>query len=381
MEDSYPPDDDDAYVPRLNIDLDLPMSDRWTEFVTEQKDNIVAMIDEFLDRLEVGPWGKIENFLALIDENADMILGKMQYGEEIRGISVTTGIDLAELIVFNLGYELMGVCTSIVAQDETGHMYHGRNLDFGLFLGKNFTDGPDSDFQWKLTELLRPLVAIVDYSRNGSTVYSGVVYAGYVGLLTGVRQNSETVTVDSRFDDNYDKYLTEWLTNPDDDAQLLTHMLREAIEDDTISSTFQGYVDHVAGTDLVGPSYAIIGGPSAGDGAVVTLGPNMTEAIDIWMINEALPASAESADKFYVLETNYDHWDEPPIVDDRRTPAEDCMDNYVTASGVSKAAIYNVLHASPNRNRLTTYTALMDCVDGTIEASLQYCWEKSCVLW
>ena len=68
-------------------------------------------------------------------------------------------------------------------------------------------------------------------------------------------------------------------------------------------------------------------------------------------------------------------------MDDRRTPAEDCMDNRVGPGGVTKAALYNVLHASPNRNRLTTYTALMDCAEGTVEASLQYCWEEDCVLW
>lgn len=197
-----------------------------------------------------------------------------------------------------------------------------------------------------MTELLRPLVTIVDFTRNGSTLYSSVAYAGYVGLLTGVRQQRQTVTVDSRFDDNYDSFLIEWLTDPSDDAQLLSHMLREAIEDDTISASFNSYVDYVSGTDLVGPSYAIIGGANAGEGAVVTLGPNMTQAIDIWEIPEALPASADASGKFYVLETNYDHWDEPPIYDDRRTAAEDCMDNYVTASGVTKESIYNVLHAS-----------------------------------
>jgi acid ceramidase len=146
MQDSYPPPESDN-VPRISINLDLPQSDRWTEFVMGQIDNMQAMIDQFITRVEVGPWGKVENFLQAIDDNADMILGKMQYGEEIRGISAATGIDLAEMIVFNLGYELMGVCTSIVAQDETGHMYHGRNLDFGLFLGYNATDGPDQDFQ------------------------------------------------------------------------------------------------------------------------------------------------------------------------------------------------------------------------------------------
>jgi hypothetical protein len=32
-------------------------------------------------------------------------------------------------------------------------------------------------------------------------------------------------------------------------------------------------------------------------------------------------------------------------IDDRQTSAEDCFDNYVTAAGVSKEALYNVLHA------------------------------------
>lgn len=30
--------------------------------------------------------------------------------------------------------------------------------------------------------------------------------------------------------------------------------------------------------------------------------------------------------RWYVLETNYDHWKEPLFLDDRRTPAIKCMD-------------------------------------------------------
>lgn len=29
--------------------------------------------------------------------------------------------------------------------------------------------------------------------------------------------------------------------------------------------------------------------------------------------------------RWYVLETNYDHWDDPLFLDDRRTPAMKCM--------------------------------------------------------
>jgi hypothetical protein len=35
----------------------------------------------------------------------------------------------------------------------------------------------------------------------------------------------------------------------------------------------------------------------------------------------------------------------------------------------------------PNRNRLTTYTAVMDCAEGTLQATLQYCYEDACSPW
>lgn len=212
-------------------------------------------------------------------------------------------------------------------------------------------------------------------------LYSAVVYVGYVGLLTGVRKDRVTVSVDSRFDDNYDEYLVKWLEGDLDNAVMLSQMLREGIESDDISQDFNTYVAHVGGSTLVGPAYAIIGGANKGEGVVLTLGPNMTEPVDTFLISDGYPLDAAPEDKFYVLETNYDHWDSPPIIDDRRTAALDCMDNHITVEGVSKESLYDMLHASPNRNRLTTYTALMDCAAGTVEASNQYCWESDCVIW
>ena len=188
MTDSYPPDNS---VPRVTIDLDMDPFDRWAALVSAQAGDIAEMITQFISHLEVGPLKvKIPELIAQIDAGADSILAKMQYGEEVRGIAAATGIDLAEVILFNLGYELMGVCTSIVAQDESGHTFHGRNLDFGLFLGH---ESINSTFQWTNTDQLRKLVSIVDFTRGGAVLHSGVVYAGYVGLLTGVRKSSVTV--------------------------------------------------------------------------------------------------------------------------------------------------------------------------------------------
>ena len=54
-----------------------------------------------------------------------------------------------------------------------GHVYQGRNLDFGLFLGWD-----SSNHTWALTERLRPLLFNAKFTKNGETVYQGVYFAG-----------------------------------------------------------------------------------------------------------------------------------------------------------------------------------------------------------
>lgn len=43
------------------------------------------------------------------------------------------------------------------------------------------------------------------------------------------------------------------------------------------------------------------------------------KAVDVWNMADA--------GKWYILETNYDHWKSPLFIDDRRTPANRCMQN------------------------------------------------------
>ena len=54
---------------------------------------------------------------------------------------------------------------------------------------------------------------------------------------------------------------------------------------------------------------------------------------------------------WYVVETNYDHWQRPPFYDDRRTPAIRCMDRTGQAN-ISLPALYNVLSTKPVLNKV-----------------------------
>jgi len=201
-------------------------------------------------------------------------------------------------------------------------------------------------------------------------------FAGYIGVLTGVREGAMTITVDSRYDNNYDKYLLDWFKNPNDTSQFLTFATREAME---TYNNYEEAVNFILGTSFVGPSFIIMGGSHPYQGCVCTMGPNRTLA-NYWDIAHGLPANDTEQNPWYVLETNYNHWDQPPWFDDRRYPAEDCM-NIVGPNNINIETLYNVLDGIPNRNRLTTYTALMFCETGHLQSSKQYCDELDCPPW
>lgn len=57
------------------------------------------------------------------------------YLAELKGIAKVTDIELGEITLYNIFYEVFTLCTSIIAEGGDGRLYHGRNLDFGLLLG------------------------------------------------------------------------------------------------------------------------------------------------------------------------------------------------------------------------------------------------------
>ncbi len=67
----------------------------------------------------------------------------------------------------NARYEVIGACTSFVLQSNDGQIWHGRNLDFGLFMG---TDA--ETHTWLLTEKLRAILINVQFTRGGSVLYN-----------------------------------------------------------------------------------------------------------------------------------------------------------------------------------------------------------------
>jgi len=352
----------------VEVNLDLPPEERWAEIVAPLKEEIKELIDTFKSIV-----GKIsKDLFAIIEllfkQKIEKLVEAMpaEYGAEIVGIAKATGLPVADIFVYNIAYEIEGACTSLVAQDDQGRLIHGRNLDFGLFMGWDKVDR-----QWTLTEKLRPLLRHVRFTQGGATIYNATVFAGYIGLLTGMKQNAFSITVNTRFDGNLWKGLRDWISGADRTGSFMSFVTRDAVMQD---ATYAQALHRLNTTKLLGPAYLIIGGVNSGEGAIVTRTAN--ESLHLQELSTHL-----SMGKQYILQTNYDNWQKAPFFDDRRTPGQHCMDTAQEMGAIGFKGVFQVLSAIPTRNRLTTYTTLMSTHDGRMESYEQYCYESHCALW
>lgn len=246
-----------------------------------------------------------------------------------------------------------------MAQDAEGHIYMGRNMDLG-----SVTGGDIATHTWKLTPALADLMVNVRFIKGGKELYNATHFASYVGLLTGSRRGGFSVAVNTRFDTAVDRFLFEWLAGGLPGAQFAAFQLR------TVMESGVGYSDAVRALSSykpIGPGYTIIGGAKSGEGAVISLGGGKDNALSI----RALPGALANG-SYYVLQTNYDHPGAPPAWDDRRYPAENCLDS-LGASKMNYKSLWGIMDTNPTRNAWTVQTTLMSAETGHYECFKQGC--------
>ncbi|RMC14046.1 hypothetical protein DUI87_09133 [Hirundo rustica rustica] len=320
-------------IPTYVINLDLPPSRRWDDLMRDKKTELKTVVQNIKDIANTFfPSGKV---VDIVDNKIAHLTATLPYpfNEELQGIANSSGIPLGEIVIFNIFYEIFTVCTSIVAEDKTGKLYHARNLDFGLFLGWDVKNN-----SWTLTRELKPLVVLLDFQRNNKTVFKSTNFAGYIGMVSGVKPNLFTLTMNERFslDGGY-VGIFEWFLGRRD-GMWMGFLTRTVLENAT---SYQDAKDRLAKTRLLAPAYFILGGKNSGEGCVITR--SRTAALDIWDLDI-------KKGTWYVLETNYDRWKPPLVLDNRRGPAMKCL-NQTTQENLSLPAIYDVLSTKPVLNK------------------------------
>jgi acid ceramidase len=353
----YPPDPS-TVVPTYVVNLDLAPELRWKEITTKYAKpltELIAYIKKFV--LEFSP--KFQSLINLIDNDLGPIADTLPtpYGAEIKGIAAAVGLPIGDVVFYNIFYEIFTLCTSIVAQNEKGDIFHARNLDFGLFLG---WDLPNDT--WIISELLRPMIVNVNFTRNNTVMYKSISFVGFVGLITAIKPGVMSYSMNERYGINGGYIgLFEWFLDINRNQAWTTLVARDVFE--TNGMDFEKAVQVLAGTPLLAPCYYIMAGPKPNQGAVITR--DRKGAADVWRMGV-------NNTYWFLVETNYDHWKAPLFIDDRVTPANKCM-NQTGQQGFSFSAMFNVLSTKPVLNKLTVYTALMELKTGRVETYVQTC--------
>ncbi|XP_076456675.1 N-acylethanolamine-hydrolyzing acid amidase-like [Babylonia areolata] len=314
-------------VKTYNVDLNSDPRQRWNEVLHDHRHYVPAILDMIRSFIP-------QDVLPLAEQIAEDIenLIPSPFAQEITGIANYWGMNVGDMILLNIIYDITAYCTSVVAQDGNRVIWHARNLDY------------------ESSDLLRNLTISVNFRHGNKTLYQAVTVAGYAGVLTGQRPHGFTVSVDQRGSKKH--RLGPWWENEltailYKSSSFVTFLIRQTLEE---TQRFSEAVLKMSTTVIHAPVYIIVGGASQGEGVVITR--DRVAALDRFYLN---PLQG----RWYVLETNYDHWLPAPAFDsERRAVGHREMDK-LGSENVNSTTLYQVLSTAPVLNNYTTYTTVM----------------------
>ena len=133
-----------ASVPKYKIDLDQEAETRWREIGYDFVAYSSTVLEIIRNRIPPTVLPLAEKVALYLDTLFDE-----PYPGELRGLAEAFNMTLPDVILFNIFYDITAYCTSIVAQNEQGEIFHARNLDYDY---SNF---------------LRNTTVDIDFLRNG----------------------------------------------------------------------------------------------------------------------------------------------------------------------------------------------------------------------
>ncbi|CAJ1051293.1 N-acylethanolamine-hydrolyzing acid amidase-like [Xyrichtys novacula] len=306
--------------PTLNISLDDVPEERWATLTKVfDADFLQKAAAEVID-------STVPKWVHHAVKPVVMALEKyipQPYAGEIRGLAAHFGGSLSDVIILNFAYEVSAFCTSVIAQDKKGNVYHGRNLEYPH-------------------PVLRNLTVNVVFLKNGTEAFRGTSFAGYIGLWTGQSPNKFTVSGDQRGSEHWWNWWKNVVSAFIFRRSPVSWLVRETLEK---AENFQDAVMRLSKIPIITGVYYIVGGVQAGEGAVITR--DRTGPADIWPLD---PVNGE----WYRVETNYDHWRPSPSRDHRREVANKALNatgqNNINMETLFKAMTSAVLIISQNNS-------------------------------
>jgi len=196
-------------------------------------------------------------------------------------------------------------------------------------------------------DFLKPLTIQVEFQHGGVTMFTCTTWAGYVGILTGMKPHGWSASVnfrstsDGSFWTNFKKTLSR--------SWPVGFLLRELFEKGV---TYDEAVESLATWPVIAPCYFTLAGRRAGDGALITRLPDAEE--QRWTLHE----------QGFIVQTNIDHWstnEEEDIMDsiERREFARAFIKTQQVFEGENYEKLWQLMSQDPILNELTIYATLM----------------------
>jgi N-acylethanolamine-hydrolysing acid amidase len=326
----------------FDIDLNASYRDRWAPVLDEYGADLRAFIDH------LGVSDKAQKVLALLDKVDYPVLEayNKEFAQEVKAISDYAGLSFTEVAVLNFIYDITAQCTSVLIQDPTGNVFHSRNLDF-----------PYAPF-------LASMLFHGRYFRDGKLLYEGISLVGYLGVITGVKPNAFSFSIDQYVLPG-EATKAENITNiVMGVAQIFrrklspTYVVRKGFE--TLND-YDSFVNYLKETDTVSRAYYIVAGAKPGQGTVITKYRNS--------VQNQTSLSFETG-KWYVAQSNYRGDIPDPANDNRATAARDFL-NAVGVNGITHQTLLDgVMSNYPVFNNETLHTTIMQPSTGYINTTI-----------
>lgn len=168
--------DEPVELPTFTIDLALPPEQRWLEVCTAMQDEIqgiTGLFDEVVGgMLPFLPLRWVHRICAFFLRG----IANKEENRELKGVSAATGVGIYLLVCLNVLLDIFLGCSSggvrVRDPDSGAKMVHFRTLDWGM-------------------PALRRILVRLDYKygTDGDVFASVITYAGFTGVLTGVRKD------------------------------------------------------------------------------------------------------------------------------------------------------------------------------------------------
>jgi len=300
------------------VNLDLSPEHRWSSVIEGERDRILASHRELLGFL--GPW--VDGLRWIGGPLAWMRSGSMMYYNEINSVATGLGLPVFDVLLCQIAYEICASCTTIMCPEGR----HIRTMDWPL-------------------DALRNVTVRVNFQRGGATVLRTITWAGYIGVLTGLRPGGYSVSINYRPHGGLGiaRTLVELVRCS---RWPVGYLVRETM---LATANYREAIDTFQRAQLISPTYICV--CSSDEATVITRDTNGV-------------AEARSSSQATLVQTNRDFTGDNTNVLWSQEREQLAARSFQTQGSRTWEQLRNVFKRHPIRNQITIYVAEMDVNEG-----------------